>query len=231
MRWKDYRIARERMVREQLHDRGIKDKRVLDAMMKVPRHVFLDRDAGAEAYSDHSFPIGFSQTMSKPYMVAYLCEAMKLSGEETVLEIGTGSGYQAAVLASLSDRVYSVERLSGLASKAAKTLQDLLFNNVRIRVGDGAIGWPEEAPFDRVLLTAAATQVPKELLLQLTDGGSFVGPVTKEDHSQEVIRLTRRGNAFSLERLQECSFVPMVRDPLPAEEAARVASQNDQPYA
>ena len=200
------------MVREQLYDRGIRDGRVLEAMLRVPRHVFLDRDAGSEAYSDHSFPIGFSQTMSQPFMVGYLCEQMNLSGEERVLEVGTGSGYHAAVLASLVRQVHTVERVPALAKKALASLREGLFPNVEVRAGDGSVGWPEQAPFDRILLTAAARQVPRSLLMQLTEGGTLVGPVEREDGSQEVIRLTRKDQSFSLERLIECSFVPLVRE-------------------
>jgi protein-L-isoaspartate(D-aspartate) O-methyltransferase len=199
------------MVKEQLYDRGIRDNRVLDVMLRVPRHVFLDHDAGSEAYSDHSFPIGYSQTMSQPHMVAYLCEQLELAGEERVLEIGTGSGYHAAVLGSLAAEVFTVERVPELATKASKVLRDLIYTNVHVRVGDGAEGWVEAAPFDRVLLTAAARTIPKTLLAQLRNGGMLLGPVEKNDGGQELIRLTRSGNSFSIERLGECSFVPMVR--------------------
>jgi len=226
MRWKDFKIARERMVREQVFDRGIRDRRVLAAMLKVPRHVFLDRDAGSEAYNDHSFPIGFQQTMSQPHTVALLTQALKLTGEERVLEIGTGSGYQAAVLATLADSVFTIERLAGLASKASRALQDLLYTNVRVKVGDGALGWPEAAPFDRILMTAASRQVPKALLMQLVDRGTLVGPIVKEDETQELIRLTRKGNAFSLERLSECSFVRLIRERGVAPVASQLSSDS-----
>jgi protein-L-isoaspartate(D-aspartate) O-methyltransferase len=212
MRWKDFKLARERMVREQIYDRGIRDRNLLEAMLRVPRHVFLDSNAGSEAYSDHSFPIGFSQTMSRPYMVAFLCEALALEGNEQVLEIGTGSGYQAAILATMSHQVYTVERVPELASRARHCLHELLFTNVVVLTGDGSSGWPDYAPFDRVLLTAAAKTVPLDLLTQLSEGGMFVGPVEKADGDQEVVRLTRRGDSCHLERLGSCSFVRMVRD-------------------
>ncbi len=211
MRWRQYRIARERMVREHVYGRGIRDPRVIEAMLRVPRHLFIDRDAGGEAYANHSYPIGFQQTMSQPYMVAYLSENLRLEGGERVLEIGTGSGYHCAILASLCDEVYSVERVADLAEQATFTLRDLLFQNVHIRVGDGAEGWEEAAPFDRVLLTAAADSVPKALLDQLADGGFLLGPVMRGDGKQEIVRLTREGTRYSLERLIECSFVPLVR--------------------
>jgi protein-L-isoaspartate(D-aspartate) O-methyltransferase len=234
MRWKDYRIARERMVREQLYDRGIRDHRVLDAMLRVPRHLFLDRDAGSEAYSDHSFPIGFSQTMTQPYMVAYITEQLLLTGEERVLEVGTGSGYQAAVLASICPEVYTVERVPELAERARRCLHDLLFSNVAVLMGDGSNGWSAYAPFDRMALTAATTHVPVTLLRQLSDGGILVGPVSKVDGGQEIIRLTRNGNSFTLERLGACSFVPMVRAGARESRAARMeqnaASERNERY-
>ena len=212
MRWRQYRIARERMVRDHVYARGVRDARVIDAMLRVPRHLFIDRDAGVEAYADHSYPIGFQQTMTKPYMVAYLTEQLRLGGAERVLEVGTGSGYHAAVLAGLCREVFSVERVADLAQRATAVLRDLLYANVSVRVGDGARGWPERAPFDRVLLTAAADHVPRALLHKLADGGEFLGPVLRDERRQEVVRLTRRGDRFELERLIECSFVPMVRE-------------------
>jgi protein-L-isoaspartate(D-aspartate) O-methyltransferase len=211
VRWRQYRIARERMVRDHVYGRGIRDERVLEAMLRVPLHLFISRDAGIEAYADHSYPIGFQQTMSKPYMVAYLTEQLHLGGEERVLEVGTGSGYHAAVIASLCHDLFSIERVPDLAARAGEVLRDLLYANVTIRVGDGARGWPERAPFDRVLLTAAAHHVPRALLHQLSDGGALLGPVLREDGGQEIVRLTRRGSRFEIERLIECSFVPLVR--------------------
>lgn len=224
VRWKDFKIARERMVREQLIDRGIRNKRVLEAMLKVPRHIFLDREAGAEAYSDHSFPIGFSQTMTQPYMVAYLAEKLMLRGSERVLELGTGSGYQAAVLGMLTKEVFTIERVPALASKASRALHELLYANVKMRVGDGSAGWPEQGPFDRVLITAATSHVPQKLLMQLCEGGIFLGPVKKDDGTQEIVRLTRKGHNFLLKRLIECSFVPMVSESAVPRDAALEAS-------
>jgi len=200
------------MVRDHVYGRGIRDPNVLEAMLRVPRHLFIDRDAGVEAYSSHSYPIGFQQTMSQPYMVAYLSESLRLTGSEHVLEIGTGSGYHAAVLASVCREVSSVERVPELAERAGSVLRDLLYQNVSIRVGDGAEGWPERAPFDRVLLTAAADHIPKALLGQLAEGGFFLGPVVRAEGHQEIVRLTRLAGRFAVERLIACSFVPMVRD-------------------
>jgi protein-L-isoaspartate(D-aspartate) O-methyltransferase len=200
------------MVREQLYERGIRDDRVLEAMLRVPRHVFLDKDAGSEAYNDHSFPIGFAQTMTQPYMVAYLTELLSLAGEDRVLEIGTGSGYQAAVLAHICKEVYTVERVPELAAKARRSLHDLLYTNVIVLDGDGSNGCADYAPFDRVVLTAAARQIPTTLLRQLAEGAILVGPVDNGNDGQEVVRLTRTGNAFSIERLGPCSFVQLIRN-------------------
>lgn len=228
MRWKDFRIARERMVREQLYDRGIRDRNVLESMLRIPRHVFLDENSGSEAYSDHSFPIGYSQTMSQPYMVGFLCEALHLEGYERVLEIGTGSGYQAAILASICREVCTVERVPELAQRASDRLHDLLVTNVTVLMGDGSSGWSEMAPFDRILLTAAPRQVPMSLLTQLTDGGMLVGPVQKADGDQEVVRLTRRGDECHVERLGSCTFVPMVRDDDATEDGASEDAETSQ---
>ncbi len=211
MRWRQYKIARERMVREHVYNRGVRDPRVLEAMLRVPRHLFIGRDAGVEAYADHSYPIGFQQTMSQPYMVAFLTEELRLSGEENVLEIGTGSGYHTAVLAALSRSVATVERVPELAGRAQDVLRDLLFSNIEIKIDDGWKGWPEKGPFDRVLLTAAAEQVPRALLSQLSDAGFLLGPVIRADGKQEIVRLIRRGGKVEIERLIECSFVPLIR--------------------
>lgn len=211
MRWRQYKIARERMVREHVYGRGIRDPRVIEAMLRVPRHLFIGRDAGIEAYADHSYPIGFRQTMSQPYMVAYLCEQLRLDGEERVLEIGTGSGYHAAVLANLCRDVCSIERVPELAERARGLLRDLLITNVNVHQGDGSRGW-NEGMFDRVLLTAAARHVPRALLAQVKDGGFLIGPVERSEKKQEIVRLTRRGGKFDVERMIECSFVPLVRD-------------------
>lgn len=209
---RDYPIARERMVREQLLPQGITDSRVLDVMGRVPRHVFLDGDMGPEAYSDHSFPIGFSQTMSQPFMVAYLAQALALDGHESVLEIGTGSGYQAAVLSHLAKRVFTIERIEPLAEKARIVLANLGIENVEVTAGDGAHGWPERGPFDRILTTAAAGEVPRSLLDQIRERGFFLGPVFNGAGEQEIVRLTRTARDFRLKRLRKCAFVPLVRD-------------------
>lgn len=212
MRGRDYPIARKRMVREQLIAKGIADPRVLDVMGRVPRHLFLDGDMGPEAYGDHSFPIGFSQTMSQPFMVAYLAEGLSLGGHETVLEIGTGSGYQAAVLSRLARQVYSIERIEALAEKARRVIERLGIANVEILVGDGSRGWPERGPFDRILATAAAAEAPESLFEQIREGGFFLGPVFNGAGEQEIVRLTRTPGEFRIERLRRCTFVPLIRE-------------------
>jgi len=226
VRWRQYKIARERMVREHVYGGGIRDPRVIEAMLRVPRHLFIGRDAGIEAYADHSYPIGFRQTMSRPYMVAYLSEQLRLNGDERVLEIGTGSGYHAAVLANLCREVCTIERVPDLAERARNVLRDLLITNVTVREGDGSRGWNDGA-FERVLLTAAARHIPRALLAQVSDGGFLIGPVLRSEKKQEIVRLTRRGGKFDVERLIECSFVPLVRDATPrrAAPAGRVAEE------
>jgi protein-L-isoaspartate(D-aspartate) O-methyltransferase len=210
--WTDYKIAREKMVSEQLVQRGIQDERVIRAMLDIPRHLFLDKEAGPQAYSDHAFPIGFSQTMSRPYTVAYLAEGLELQGKEKVLEIGTGCGYQAAVLSKLAAKVYSIERIEALAGRAEKTLRSLEIDNVFIKVGDGATGWRERGPFDRILFTAAARSVSHDLLAQLRNGGFLLGPVLTEDGKQHIVKMTKEGDACTLQRLKDCAFVPMIRE-------------------
>jgi protein-L-isoaspartate(D-aspartate) O-methyltransferase len=192
---------------------------VIEAMLRVPRHLFIGRDAGVEAYADHSYPIGFRQTMSQPYMVAYLSEQLRLDGDERVLEIGTGSGYHAAVLGNLCRDVCTIERVPELAERARRLLRDLLMTNVSVRDGDGSRGW-DHGEFDRVLLTAAARHVPRALLAQVRDGGFLIGPVMRSEKKQEIVRLTRRGGKFDVERLIECSFVPLVRDSKPTRQPA-----------
>lgn len=206
----EFHVARERMVREQVFDHGINDRHVLRAMLEVPRHMFME-DGGPGAYTSHSIPIGFSQTMSQPYMVAYLAEQLAVQGGEVVLELGTGSGYQAAVLSRIAKAVYSIERIAELAQRSRATMRELGYANVHIRIADGADGWREFAPYDRILLTAAASEVPEALVRQLSDGGFLLGPVVGKNGEQEIIRLTRRGDRFDIDRLRSCSFVPLVR--------------------
>jgi protein-L-isoaspartate(D-aspartate) O-methyltransferase len=199
--------AREAMVAEQIEQRGVRDARTLAAMRKVPRHLFVPPALQAEAYSDHPLPIGHDQTISQPYIVALMTEALGLRGGETVLEVGTGSGYQAAVLAEIAARVFTIEIVAPLAEEARERLKRLGYRNVEVRAGDGYAGWPEKAPFDAVMVTAAAPRVPQPLKQQLKDGGRLVIPVG--DESQELVVLTRTGTAYVEDRLLPVRFVPM----------------------
>ncbi|MCU0588646.1 MAG: protein-L-isoaspartate(D-aspartate) O-methyltransferase [Syntrophobacteraceae bacterium] len=173
----NFQKARDRMVETQLVSRGIHDQRVLEAMRKVPRHLFVDEALQEQAYSDHPLPIADKQTISQPFIVALMTEKLELEGHEKVLEIGTGSGYQAAILAELAQRVFSIERFPGLAYRANQTLRKLGCNNVIIRVSDGTLGWPDEAPFDGIIVTAGTPKVPQPLVDQLAVGGRLVVPV------------------------------------------------------
>jgi len=205
----DYESLRLRMVERQIRARGVRDERVLEAMRKVPRHVFVPPDLVDEAYEDHPLSIGKGQTISQPYIVALMTEALELEGNEKVLEVGTGSGYQTAILAELAREVYSIERIPELAREAERRLEDLGYTNVHIKVGNGTLGWPEEAPFDAIMVTAGAPKVPGPLKAQLADGGRLVIPVGSEFH-QILYRVKRQKDTFSEEALTSCVFVPLV---------------------
>ena len=172
-----YEVARRRMVAEQIIPGGVRDSRVLDAMGKVWRHAFVSPGMEDQSYQDRPLQIGFGQTISQPLMVALMTEALVLAGHERILEIGTGSGYQAAILAELAGTVYTIERISELSIRARKALYRLRYENIKLRIGDGTLGWPEEAPFDGIVVTAGAPIVPEALLAQLVDGGRLVIPV------------------------------------------------------
>jgi len=202
--------ARKKMVESQLVPRGIKDPRVLEAMRKVPRHLFVQETQRGSAYEDYPLPIGEGQTISQPYMVALMTEALNLTGEESVLEVGTGSGYQTAVLAELACKVYSVERIPSLTGQARKTLDSLGYKNVLVRLSDGTLGWPEYAPFDRIIVTAGAPSIPEPLVEQLVEDGILVVPVGSS-LSQELIQLTRyRDGSIRKRKLGGCVFVRLV---------------------
>lgn len=201
---------RARMVNEQLERRGIRDRRVLDAMRGVPRHAFLPQDAWPDAYEDRPIPIGLGQTMSQPYMVAYMAELLELSGSERVLEVGAGSGFAAAVLGRLAAEVYAIELEPALADRAADALRKQGFSNVSVREGDGLAGWPEHAPFDRIVASASLEGVPTELLEQLAAAGWFLGPVGPGPH-QRMTRLRRSADGFAAEPLSPVLFVPARR--------------------
>ena len=200
--------ARARMVLEQLERRGIKDPRVLAAMRTVARHRFLPAELHDHAYDDGPLPIGDSQTISQPYMVALMSEVAELTGAEKVLEVGTGSGYQTAVLARLARTVYSVEVNAHLHDRARVILNSMGLRNVNLRVGDGSDGWPEEAPFDVVMVTAAMPGIALPLLQQLTPSGRLVAPIG-EDELQTLVRISRKTGHWSEEYFGECRFVKM----------------------
>jgi len=201
--------ARLKMVDEQLAARGIKDRRVLSAMGRVPRHLFVEEALRDSAYGDHALPIGEQQTISQPYMVALMTETLALKGTERVLEIGTGSGYQTAVLAELAAQVYSVERIDSLAVKARRLLTTLGYRNVQIKVFDGTYGWKEEAPFDAILVTAGSPEIPMPLTEQLKEGGRMVIPVG-ERTTQVLKKVTKTPAGIEVTALTGCVFVPLI---------------------
>ena len=204
-----YTRERERMVDEHLVSRGVTDPRVLAAMRRVPRHRFVQEALRARAYGDHPLPIGEEQTISQPFIVALMTSLLELSGREKVLEIGTGSGYQTAVLAALARRVCSVERLPRLAERARTVLESLGHGNVWVRVGNGALGWPDEAPFDRILVTAGGPSIPPPLVQQLAEGGRMVLPVGSPDN-QVLTVVDNVGGEIRQRTHGECKFVKLV---------------------
>lgn len=206
----NFDIARKRMVESQLLTRGIRDQRVIEAMLSVPRHLFVEEAMAAQAYSDSPLPIGEKQTISQPYMVALMTELLNLSGVEKVLEIGTGSGYQAAILAKLADRVYTVERIRPLALRARKVLDSLGLLNINLKITDGTYGWEEEAPFDAIMVTAGAPSVPLAYVDQLKPGGRLVIPVGGEAF-QTLMRITRNADGSVIsEECGGCRFVKLI---------------------
>ncbi len=205
----DYRLARERMVKTQLIPRGIKDPLVLQAMNKIPRDRFVEEALVGEAYNDHPLPIGHQQTISQPYIVALMTEALELTGKEKTLEIGTGSGYQTALLAELSWKVYTVERIRDLMVSARNTLAALGYDRILFKAYDGTLGWKEFEPYDAIIVTAGAPDIPQPLVDQLAEGGRLIVP-TGGRFSQELIKLTRKKGDFIMENLGGCRFVDLI---------------------
>ncbi len=205
----DSEQKRHLMVKRQIEARNITDKLVLDAMRKVPRHVFVPREYEQSAYEDRPLPIGFGQTISQPYMVALMTEALCLKGDEKVLEVGTGSGYQAAILAEIVDHVVTIERIPELAARASEILRNLGYGNVEVVVGDGSKGYPPRAPYDAIVVTAGAPRIPDALVEQLAEGGRIVIPVGSGFH-QTLTRLTKKQGGNDIEYLEGCIFVPLV---------------------
>ena len=201
------RKARDAMVASQIVVRGVRDPKILAAMRQVPRHLFVPPGLVKEAYADHPLPIGHGQTISQPYIVAFMTEALGLKGGETVLEVGAGSGYQSAVLSRIAARVFGIEIVESLAREAKARMARLGYTNVEIRAGDGYAGWPEHAPFDAIMVTAAAPRVPEPLKQQLKDGGRLILPVG--DYVQELKIVTRRGSGFEERDVLGVTFVPM----------------------
>jgi protein-L-isoaspartate(D-aspartate) O-methyltransferase len=206
----NFENARKRMIESQIMARGINDSRLIDAMMKVPRHIFVEEAMAAQAYSDSALPIGEKQTISQPYMVALMTEMLHLTGTEKVLEIGTGSGYQTAILARLAARVYTIERIRSLALKARKALDSLGFLNINLRIEDGTCGWEAEAPFDAIVVTAGAPDVPRHLIDQLDIGGRVVIPIGNQSE-QLLVRFTKGADgSVTREESVNCRFVKLI---------------------
>jgi len=206
-----YRAKRMDMVERQIRGRGIRDARVLAAMEKVPRHLLVDRSLRPGAYSDHPLPIGEGQTISQPYVVALMTEELRLSQNDRVLEIGTGSGYQAAILAEIVKEVFTIEIRKGLAERAAERLKDLGYRNIRVKYSDGYFGWQEHAPFDAIIITAAVNHIPPPLLKQLKEGGRLILPLGSTVFYQTLTLVTKKkGGDLSVEQKGEVAFVPMI---------------------
>jgi protein-L-isoaspartate(D-aspartate) O-methyltransferase len=206
---KDFVLARQNMVEEQLVSRGIRDQRVLNAFLDVPRHKFVEEYLKYKAYDDYPLSIGYGQTISQPYMVALMTETLSPKPEDTILEIGTGSGYQAAILSRLCSTVYSIERISTLASRARKLLDELGYYNVHIRIGDGTMGLPQDSPYDGIIVTAGAPHVPEALVEQLKEDGRLVIPVGDQS-IQDLKRFTRTKDGVKEESMGGCRFVKLI---------------------
>ena len=206
-----FNVLREQMVRKQIVARGVKDSKVIEAMKKVPRHLFVPEEFRDQAYEDYPLPIGEGQTISQPYIVAYMTEALELKPADRVLEIGTGSGYQAAILAEIVRDVYTIEIIPGLGNRARQTLEEMGYNNIWVKVGDGYKGWPDKAPFDAVIVTCAPEEIPEALIEQLKDGGRMIIPVGKENSVQSLVKGLKKGGKIEVIDKLPVRFVPMVK--------------------
>ncbi len=209
----NFEIQRKKMVEDQIQKRGVRDPSVLSAMARVEREKFVPEQFRDMAYSDGPLPIGYKQTISQPYIVAYMTEQLQLDSNHKVLEIGTGSGYQAAILGELSDEVYTIEIIPELGKSSIDILEKLNYNNIFVRIGDGYKGWPEEAPFDRIIVTAAPGKIPEKLVEQLANGGQMIIPVGESVFSQYlwIIKKDNKGN-IGKEKILPVRFVPMVKE-------------------
>lgn len=204
----NFEAERREMVEVQIKGRGVRDKKVLDAMLKVPRHLFVPEQMKELAYGDEPLPIGEGQTISQPYIVAYMTETLKLTGREKVLEIGTGSGYQTAILAELAKEVYTVELIPELSRRAQRVLKELGYQNIHFNIGDGTRGWPENAPYDAILVSAAPAAVPRNLIEQLKENGRMIIPVGTD--YQELVLIRKLKEGWEEQKLIAVRFVPLV---------------------
>lgn len=206
----NYEQARARMVNEQLIPRGIFDQKVLKAMKTVPRHLFVEEALEQQAYGDFPLPIGEGQTISQPYIVALMTQALELKGDEKVLEIGTGCGYQAAILANICEKIFTIERIKSLHKRARKLFDTLHYLNIICKLDDGTVGWVEHAPFNVIVVTASGPSVPQPLIEQLTDPGKLIMPVGTDKYSQELIVVIKNGGKTTQETLERVRFVDLV---------------------
>jgi protein-L-isoaspartate(D-aspartate) O-methyltransferase len=205
----DYGIARRRMVVEQLLARGIRDERIIEAFLTVPRHLFVDPAVRSRAYDGCSFPIGYNQTISQPFIQAAMMQHLGIASTDRILEIGTGSGYQTAILSLIAREVCSIERIEALSAAAETVLKEIPTGRIRLRAGDGSAGWPYYAPFDKIIVSAAMSQRPEELMSQLADGGDLIAPV--QDVEEQLVLYSKKGEEIKEQKLSRCSFVPLLK--------------------
>lgn len=207
----NFKQLRENMIKEQLQARDIRDPATLNAMRIVPRHEFVPTKMQAYAYADHPLSIGMGQTISQPYIVAYMTQVLELKNHHRVLEVGTGSGYQAAILGQIVDTVYTIEIVEALAFTAKNRLTELGYDNINVKSGDGYLGWPEKGPFDAIIVTAGAEEVPKPLLKQLKEGGRMIIPVGPHNGVRQLLLITNKSGKFKTKEVMAVRFVPLTR--------------------